>query len=106
MVIRSWEGRSHPGAGAEYFTYLNETMIPAIRNVPGNQGVQVLRGVGAASDSFVVLTFWSDAASIEAFAGPDSEHAVVPPEAQALLADFDPRARHFDVIFEHRPDAS
>jgi heme-degrading monooxygenase HmoA len=106
MVVRSWEGRSHPGAGLEYFTYLTEAVIPAIREVPGNQGVQVLRGVGAAADSFMVLTFWSDVASIEAFAGADAEHAVVPPEAQALLADFDARARHFDVIFQQRPGVS
>jgi len=106
MVIRSWEGLSRPGAATEYFTYLTEAVIPAIRKVPGNQGVQVLRGAGTASDSFMVLTFWSDVASIEAFAGPDAEHAVVPSEAQALLAEFDARARHFDLVFEQRPEVS
>lgn len=105
MVIRSWEGRARPGAGDEYLVYLSESIIPEIRSLPGCLGARVMRGVND-PDRFVVQTHWSDAESIVRFAGADPELAVVPPEARALLAEFEDRARHFEVVFDHFPDAS
>lgn len=100
MVVRSWEGRVRSGAGDEYLAHLTEAVIPEIRVLPGNLGVQVLRSAGDAADRFMVLSYWSDAERIKAFAGPDAQHAVVPPEARALLSEFDERARHFDVVLD------
>jgi hypothetical protein len=45
----------------------------------------------------IVITFWRSVDSIEAFAGPDLERAVVADEAAALLAQFDRRVRHYQV---------
>ncbi len=105
MVIRSWEGTARSGSGDEYFAYLTEVMIPKILSIAGCLGVQVLRRVGD-PDRFVVQSQWSDVEAIRRFAGPDPEHAVVPPEARALLAAFDDRARHFDVPLDLAPGAS
>jgi hypothetical protein len=35
--------------------------------------------------------------AVEAFAGPDRGAAVVEPDAEAALIDFDHRVRHFEV---------
>jgi len=105
MVIRSWEGTARTGAGNEYLVYLTEVVIPEIRAIPGCLGVRVMRGVRH-PDRFVVQTHWSDVESVMRFAGPDPDLAVVPPEARALLADFEDRARHFDVVVDHFPGAS
>lgn len=102
MIVRSWEGVARPGKADAYLTHLTDHILPEIRSVPGNAGAQVLQGVGGDSDRFMVLTFWTDLGVIEAFAGTDIGHAVVPPEAQAVLADFDERARHFDVVVDQR----
>ena len=104
MVIRSWDGRARPGAGEEYLAFLTEVMVPAIVALPGCLGVEVLRRTGAA-DHFVVQSRWMDEDAIKRFAGPDPEHAVVPERAQALLSEFDERARHFDVVLTVSPDA-
>lgn len=106
MIVRSWEGRARAGSADAYLAHLTDEVIPQIRAVPGCRGVQVLRGVEGDSDSFMVLTFWSDLATIGGFSGADPERAVVPPEAQALLARFDERARHFDVAWEMFQDDS
>ena len=104
MIVRHWTGRANPGDELAYVTHLKDEVIPAIRRLPGNLGARVLRGVGDAGRDFVVLTYWDRLASIEAFTGPDLTTAVVPPEAEALLAAFDPHARHFEVAYE-APDA-
>lgn len=105
MVIRSWEGTARSGAGDEYLAYLTNAVVGEIRAVPGCLGVRVLRRVDD-PDCFVVQSHWTDAEAIGRFAGPDPELAVVPPEARALLADFDHRARHFDVAADFFPDPS
>lgn len=105
MVIRSWEGTARPGAGDEYFAFLGEVMVPKILSLAGCLGVQVLRRVGD-PDRFIVQSQWADLESITRFAGPDPEHAVVPPEARALLASFDERARHFQVPLDLAPGDS
>jgi heme-degrading monooxygenase HmoA len=105
MLVRSWEARAREGAAAEYVAFLTREMLPKIRALPGNLGAQVLRG-HVDSSRFMVRSYWADIASIEGFSGPDSEHAVVPPEARALLAEFDERARHFDVVLEFPPGAA
>lgn len=99
MIVRSWRGTCRPGAGDAYLKHLTEVVIPEIRTLPGCLGAQVLRDVEA-PDRFIVLTRWADLPSVERFAGPDATHAVVPPEARALLADFDRRARHLEVVLE------
>lgn len=40
--------------------------------------------------------------AVRAFAGPDHEVAVVPPEAPKLLARFDDRSAHYDVVERRR----
>ena len=102
MVIRSWDGTTHPGSADEYLEFLTDVMVPAIVALPGCLGVEVLRRSGA-GDHFVVQSRWSDEGAIKAFAGPDSEHAVVPEAARALLVSFDERARHFDVVLDAAP---
>jgi hypothetical protein len=47
---------------------------------------------------FIVMTLWQSREAIRAFAGEDIGVAVVPPDAQALLASWDPHATHYDVV--------
>jgi heme-degrading monooxygenase HmoA len=49
---------------------------------------------------FVTLTLWESMDAVRAFAGEDHEKAVVPEEAQALLARYDRTSAHYDVILE------
>lgn len=102
MVIRSWDGTTRPGAADQYMAFLTEVMVPKIRALPGCLGVEVLK---RGEDHFVVQSRWVDEAAIAEFAGPDPEHAVVPAEAQALLSDFDERARHYTVALSVSTDA-
>ena len=105
MVIRSWEGTAKEGAGDRYLAYLTEAMLGEIRAVPGCLGVRVLRRTDD-PDHFVIQSHWTDVEAIGRFAGPDPELAVVPMEARELLADYEHRARHFDVAADLFPDGT
>lgn len=100
MIVRSWSGATKPGAAQAYLAFLEGSILPEIREVPGNLGARVLRGTAGDSDSFIVQTYWVDLESVAAFAGADIGVAVVSEEAQELLATYDRRAEHFDVVLD------
>ncbi len=100
MIVRLWQGTTREGEAETYLAHLREAVFPEIGSIPGSRGARVLRGVGRERDDFVVMTFWDDLASVKEFAGDDPEVAVVPPEAQALLAHYDAGVRHFEVALE------
>ncbi len=100
MIVRMWKGRVRPGKGREYVAFLETSVFPGIRELPGNLGARALRGVGGAGDEFLVLTEWTDLESVKAFAGDDVDVAVVEPEARALLAAYDPGVEHFEVVLD------
>ena len=47
---------------------------------------------------FEIVTVWQSRRAIEAFAGGDIEAAVVPEAAQTMLAEFDQRVRHYEIV--------
>lgn len=100
MIVRSWKGRVHPGRGPDYLAFLEGTVFPEIRALPGNLGARALRSVEETGDDFLVLTEWVDLEAVTSFAGPDPGVAVVPDEARALLADYDARVEHFELVLE------
>ncbi len=52
---------------------------------------------------FVTIMWFDSTDDVRAFAGPDYEVAVLPPRARALLARFDERVAHFNVLERRRP---
>jgi hypothetical protein len=63
----------------------------AARGIPGFRGIDLLRRPSGDAVEFDTLE------AVRAFAGPDYEAAVIPPEARALLQRFDERSAHYEV---------
>lgn len=97
MIARVWQGSTRPPDADRYLAHLNERTIPALAALDGYRGVYVLRQPRGDAVDFLVLTLWESIDAIRRFSGPDAEAAVLPPEALALLATADPRARHYEV---------
>jgi hypothetical protein len=57
-----------------------------------------LRRELAAGTEFQVVTLWDSLSSIEAFAGVDVDAAVVPPEVQAMMVNYDRSVAHYEII--------
>ena len=100
MIARLWRGSAIAGNANAYQRHATTKVFPALRGIPGHRGAYLLkRSVGGRTE-FLALTLWDSIDAIRAFAGPEPETAVVEPEAQAVLAEFDGFARHYEVAHE------
>ncbi len=96
-VMRVWRGAAAPPDVPAYLQHLHTRVEPALGRLEGFQGVVVLTRPAGALVEIVVMTRWRSVADIAAFAAPDIDDAVVEPEAQAVLAEYDTFVRHFTV---------
>jgi heme-degrading monooxygenase HmoA len=102
MIARVWRGRTTSANAEPYLAHLRGDTLPGLRGLDGYAGGYVLRRDGDGGVDFFVITFWTSTDSIRAFAGDDEEAAVIPEEAQRLLAAFDDRADHYTVAIDDR----
>jgi heme-degrading monooxygenase HmoA len=98
MIARVWTGAARPERIESYLSHLRERTLPQIRQIAGHRGAYVLRRSSTERVDVTVVTLWDSIDAIARFAGADTEAAVVPPEAQALLIAWDDRAVHWDVV--------
>lgn len=98
MVARVWKGSTRPANAARYLAHLTEKIFPEMRTLSGQAGVWVLQRPAGDTVEFIVMSMWQSREAVQAFAGQDIDVAVVPPEAQALLANWDAHAAHYDVV--------
>lgn len=98
MIYRHWRGLADPRFEATYVEYLRHNTLPHLESVAGFRGASVLKRVSADGVEFIVITRWATRESIAAFAGEDSESAVVPDEVRRMMREFDARARHYEDV--------
>ena len=95
---QSLAGPDAGGAGGEYTRYLDEAGVRKIAAIPGNRGVQMLRGVNGAYVEFQVLSYWDSLEAIKLFAGEDIERVNHLPRDPEYMVGPPPVVRHFEVI--------
>jgi heme-degrading monooxygenase HmoA len=104
LTVRTWSARADAAGAGNYSRYFTWTLLPELRKLPGFEGAYLLRrdldGDGTAE--LTAHTFWESPAAIRAFTGDDVTVAVVEPEAQAMLLDFDRTATHRSVAAHAR----
>ena len=100
MIARIWNGSTRDVDADRYLTHLRRHVIPELTSIDGYRGIQVLRRQQAGTTEFLVLTRWESMAAIRHFTGPDTDAAVVAPEAQALLQTYDRHVAHYDVVVD------
>ena len=100
MICRVWRGRTAPGDAPVYEAVVRDQVIPAIeaRKIPGFQAIDLMRRDLGAEVEFQTLMRFDDLAAVKAFMGEDYGLSHVPQAARAVLARFDPRAAHFEVL--------
>ena len=100
MICRIWHGWTAPADADAYERLLREEIFVAIegRGIAGFRGIQLLRREAGAEVEFATIMWFDTLADVRAFAGDDYERAVVPPAARALLARFDERSAHYEVL--------
>ncbi len=99
MIARIWHGWTKPENADAYGQLLKKRILPGIHRVKGYQGAHLLRRENAGEVEFITITMWESMDAVREFAGPEGSHAVVPPEAQKLLARFDERSVHYEAAW-------
>jgi heme-degrading monooxygenase HmoA len=98
MIARVWRGVAHTAVNADaYLRHLTTKVLPSLAAIAGHRGARVLRREEGGRTEFVVMTFWDSIDAVRAFAGERCEHAVIEPEARAVLGEYDDFVRHYEV---------
>ena len=98
MIARIWHGWTTPHNADKYEQLLKTEIVSEILgHIDGFLGIDILRRDSGGDVEFVTVTWFASMDAVRAFAGPDSETAVVVPKARALLRRFDDRAVHYEV---------
>jgi heme-degrading monooxygenase HmoA len=98
VIARIWTARTTRANASPYAEYLSTHVFAALREIDGFERALLLQRDAGDACEVQVITFWRSLDAIRAFAGADTETAVVTDAAAALLTDFDRRARHFEVV--------
>jgi heme-degrading monooxygenase HmoA len=100
MVARTWYTRTTRQNFDIYRKHYVEKNLPRLRAVTGFIGAQVFTRVVDENVEIFVITFWKSFAAIDAFASPDRDAAVVPPDMAPLLISYDPQVRHYEIAVD------
>ena len=98
MISRHWRGLARPERAAEYEQHLRDETFPQLGQLTGFLGASILRRALDGAVEFLVISRWDSLEAIALFAGADLEAAVVPPKVQAMMIEYDRRARHYEVV--------
>lgn len=106
MIHRVWHGWTEPGNADAYEDLLRTEVLPGIqaRGVPGYHGAWLMRRDAEGEVAFVTTLRFESLDAVRAFAGADHEVSYVPDAARALLARWDARATHYEVVLEPEGD--
>jgi len=104
MICRQWRGWTTPDNADGYERIVRGEVIPGIeaRAIPGFRHIDLLRRETGDEIEFVTLMWFDSIEAIKAFVGDDHAAAHVPDAARAVLARFDERVSHFEVL-DRRP---
>lgn len=101
MVIRIWRGWTSAHNADAYEEIVSTEVLPGIaaREVPGYLGAFLLRRRVADDEvEFATIMSFDSLDAVRSFAGDEYETAYVPPRARAVLARFEERSAHYDVL--------
>ena len=107
MICRLWRGWTTFENADAYQAIVHGEVIPAIeqRRIPGFLSIDLMRRDLGEEVEFATIMWFESLDAIKAFVGEDYETAHVPDRARSVLARFDEKSAHFEVI-DRRDQAS
>lgn len=102
MISRIWHGWTTLDNADAYQRIVSTEVLPGIaaRQIAGYRGSHLLRRSLEDEVEFTTIIWFDSIDNVRDFMGEDYEVAHVPPQAQSVLARFDDRAQHYDVLLE------
>jgi heme-degrading monooxygenase HmoA len=100
VIVRAFHATATAEGADTYHQHFTRSVLPSLQRIDGYHGAYLLRREGDRHVELQVLTLWDSLEAVRRFAGPDLEHAVVEPAAQAALAAYDPTVTHHTVVVD------
>ena len=101
MISRHWRALARHGEAENYINHLLHETFPKLSGIGGFIQASILRRETLKGTEFLIVTEWQSLDAIKSFAGADPEVAVVPEVVQAMMIEYDPRVRHYEVAKTH-----
>ncbi len=100
MICRLWRGWTTPEDAEAYERTVRGEVIPGIEagRIAGFRHIDLMRRDDGGEVEIVTLMWFDRMEAIKAFVGEDHEVAHVPDAARSVLARFDARVAHFEVL--------
>jgi heme-degrading monooxygenase HmoA len=98
MICRLWRSLVSLEEADRYVDLLHRKSLAQLAELPGFVDASILRREVDRGAEFLIVTRWVSLKAIEQFAGTHWSVAVVPPELQPLMIDYDRSVRHYEVI--------
>jgi heme-degrading monooxygenase HmoA len=98
MIIRIWCAKATVEGAKKYQHHFEQRVMPELQALAGFEGAYLLNREHDGTVDIEAHTLWGSFDAIHAFAKPDLEAAVVEPEAQAVLTEYDKTVRHFTAL--------
>jgi hypothetical protein len=107
MICRVWHGFTSPENAEAYERIVRAQVIPGIEamGIPGFLHIDLMRRPAEGGVEFMTIMWFSDLDAIRRFVGEDYEVSHVPAAARAVLARFDERATHYEVLERRAQEA-
>ena len=103
MISRNWRGIARQEEADNYVRHLQLHTFPALSRIPGFVSAEIMRRATSRGVEFLIVTTWQSIEAIRRFAGESIGVAVVPPEVQAMMVEFDFEVTHYEIVDMHRP---
>src|SRR5260370_40432541 len=93
MIARVWHGVAPEAKTSEHLRYIQDELLRAYREAPGNRGAILLSRGRADCTEFLLLSLWESASFLEALTGPDVDGAM----ARELINP-SPMVKNYEVL--------
>ncbi|WP_119302559.1 antibiotic biosynthesis monooxygenase family protein [Dongia deserti] len=103
MIVRMWRGQAKASNADAYERFVTSRVFTELPALEGHRGAYLLKRSIGEEVEFIAVTLWESRDAIRKFAGDSIDHAVVEPEARAVLSSFDDFVRHFELAYGDCP---
>lgn len=97
MIERHWKGVARVEEAENYIRHLQTKTFLHVSGLAGFIKATILQRPVDNGMEFLIVTVWDSLESIKQFAGEQVEVANVPREAQEMMVEYDPYAKHYEV---------
>jgi heme-degrading monooxygenase HmoA len=99
MIAREWRCLCPRDTAAGFLEHLRATGVTEASSLPGCLGHLILRReAGGGMLEFTLLTYWDSEDALRAFAGEDTDRAVLYPGDEAFRIAPETTVRHYEVL--------